>query len=168
MAEKNTDKTDKKSKKKKKSKKGGASKFLPYGKYFLILLVLASQVFLAYEIVDRNYGTVYELVDSLTAPEEGSYMMEELIVNPSGTNGQRFLVVEMSLELYDVTHIELIEEKKQKIKHNMLEVLSARTVDELSKLSVREELRKELATVTNKAIGERSVRNLYYTKYIMQ
>ena len=155
-------------KKKKKSKKSGRSKFLPFGKYFLILLVLASQGILAYQIVDKNYGKVYEVVDDLTAPEEGSYMLEELIVNPSGSNGQRFLVVEISLELYDAAHIELIEKEKQRIKHNMLEVLSSRTVNQLSQLSEREKLRSELATVTNQAIGKRSVRNLYYTKYVMQ
>ena len=158
----------KEEKKKKKSKKSGRSKFLPFGKYFLILLVLASQGILAYQIVDKNYGKVYEVVDGLTAPEQGSYMLDELIVNPSGSNGQRFLVVEISLELHDASHIELIEKEKQRIKHNMLEVLSSRTVSQLSQLSEREKLRSELAAVTNQAIGKRSVRNLYYTKYVMQ
>ena len=155
-------------KKSNKKKKSSGSKFLPYGKYFLILLVLASQAFLAYQIVDKNYGKVFEVVDKLTAPEEGSYLLEELIVNPSGSNGQRFLVVEISLELHDVTHIELIEKEKQRIRHEMLEVLSSRTVSQLSQISEREKLRSELAAVTNQAIGKRSVRNLYYTKYVMQ
>jgi len=158
----------KEEKKTKKKKKAGGSKFLPFGKYFLILLVLASQGILAYQIVDKNYGKVYEVVDNLTAPAEGNYQLEELIVNPSGSNGKRFLVVEISLELYDANHVELIEAEKQQIKHNMLEVLSSRTVAELSRLSVREQLRSELAGVTNQAIGKRSVRNLYYTKYVMQ
>ncbi|WP_340103522.1 flagellar basal body-associated FliL family protein [Rhodohalobacter sp. 8-1] len=162
MAEKKSEK------KKKKTKKAGGSKFLPFGKYFLILLVLASQVILAYQIVDKNYGSVFKVVDDLTAPEEGTYLMEELIVNPSGSNGQRFLVVEISLELHDAAHIELIDQNIQRIKHNMLEVLSSRTVGQLSQLSEREKLRSELAGVTNKAIGKRSVRNLYYTKYVMQ
>jgi flagellar FliL protein len=164
MAEKKKEEKKKTSKKKKSS----GSKFLPFGKYFLILLVLASQAILAYQIVDKNYEKVYEVVDNLTAPKEGSYLFEELIVNPSGTNGQRFLVVEISLELYDETHIKLIEAEKEQIKHNMLEVLSSRTVSQLARLSEREKLRSELATVTNQAIGKRSVRNLYYTKYVMQ
>ncbi len=155
-------------KKKKKSKKVGGSKLLPFGKYFLILLVLAAQGILAYQIVDKNYGNVYELVDTLIGPQEGNYMLEELIVNPSGSNGQRFLVVEISLELHDMNHIELIEERKQRIRHNMLEVLSSRTVNQLTQLSEREKMRSELAEITNEAIGKRSVRNLYYTRYVMQ
>jgi flagellar FliL protein len=159
---------EKKKEKKKKSKKFNGSKFLPLGKYFLILLVLASQAALAYQIVDKNYGDVYKVVDNLTAPEEGSYLMEELIVNPSESNGQRILVVEISLELYDAADSELIESHKQQIKHSMLEVLSSRTVQELAQISEREKLRIELSEVTNEAIEKRSVRNLYYTKYVMQ
>lgn len=156
-----------KKKKEKKSKKGRA-KFLPFGKYFLILLILTAQGVLAYQIVDRNYDKVFKLVDSLTAPEEGIYSLEELIVNPAQSNGQRFLVVELSLELYNLEHSELIEKNKDKIRHKMLEVLSSRTVSELTQFAEREKLRKELAQVTNEAIGERSVRNLYYTRYVMQ
>jgi flagellar FliL protein len=158
----------KENKKKKKSKKSAGSKFLPFGKYFLILLVLASQVALAYQIVDKNYGDVYALIDDITAPESGSYLMDELIVNPSGSNGQRILVVEISLELYDATDTGLIESHKQQIKHSMLEVLSSRTVQQLAQISERERLRDELSEVTNNAVEKRSVRNLYYTKYVMQ
>jgi len=159
---------EKKKEKKKKSKKSRGSKFLPFGKYFLILLVLASQAALAYQIVDKNYGDVYEVVDNLTAPEEGSYLMEELIVNPSESNGQRILVVEISLELYDGGDAELIDANRQRIKHSMLEVLSSRTVRQLTQISEREKLRSELTEVTNEAVDKRSVRNLYYTKYVMQ
>jgi flagellar FliL protein len=158
----------KENKKKKKSKKSAGSKFLPFGKYFLILLVLASQVALAYQIVDKNYGDVYALIDDMTAPESGSYLMDELIVNPSGSNGQRILVVEISLELYDATDTGLIESHKQQIKHSMIEVLSSRTVQQLTQISERERLRVELSEVTNNAVEKRSVRNLYYTKYVMQ
>jgi flagellar FliL protein len=159
---------EKKKEKKKKSKKSRGSKFLPFGKYFLILLVLVSQAALAYQIVDKNYGDVYEVVDNLTAPEEGSYLMEELIVNPSESNGQRILVVEISLELYDGGDAELIDANRQRIKHSMLEVLSSRTVRQLTQISEREKLRSELTEVTNEAVDKRSVRNLYYTKYVMQ
>jgi len=158
----------KENKKKKKSKKSAGSKFLPFGKYFLILLVLASQVALAYQIVDKNYGDVYALIDDMTAPESGSYLMDELIVNPSGSNGQRILVVEISLELYDATDTGLIESHKQQIKHSMIEVLSSRTVQQLTQISERERLRVELSEVTNNAVEKRSVRNLYYTKYVIQ
>lgn len=151
----------------KKPKKVG-SKFLKYGKYFLFLVVLSLQALLAYAIVDSNYPTIYNL---LNTPEEDDfvvYKMEELIVNPSGSQGQRFLVVEITIELMNEELIEQMERNSQKIKHNMNEALSARTVEELLQFSEREKLRYELTYIVNNEIGEDSVRNLYYTKYVMQ
>lgn len=158
----------KKDKGKKKSKKNGVAKFLPFGKYFLILLVLVAQGIVAYQIVDKNYERIFSLIDSLLEPQPVNYTLGELIVNPAGSNGQRFLVVELSLELRDEKHAELIDKNKEKIKHNMLEVLSSRSVAQLNKFEEREILRNELAEITNDAIGVHSVRNLYYTRYVMQ
>lgn len=148
--------------------KGKRVKFLPIGKYFLILLVLVAQIFAAYKIVDKNYGKVYSYFESITAEETVTHKLEELIVNPAESNGQRFLVVEVSLELASESHIELIEKNSQKIKHNMIEALSARNVRQLNNFEEREILREELAEIINEAIGLRSVRNLYYTRYVMQ
>lgn len=155
-------------KKIKEKKKGGRAKFLPFGKYFLILLILVAQAVLAFQIVDNNYGKFFQFIDNLIQPEPGVYQLSELIVNPAGSNGQRFLVVEISLDIRDEKHIELIDKNNQKIRHNMIEVLSSRTVSQLNMYNEREKLRNELAEVINDAIGVPSVRNLYYTRYVMQ
>ena len=142
--------------------------FLKAGKYFLGLVVIVSQVFLAYQIIDMNYERIYAFVSGLMPEQSASYQLEELVVNPSGSNGQRYLVVEISLDLKDRRHIELIQNQQQRIKHEMNEVLSSRTVDQLTQLEVREQLREELTDIVNQAIGRGSVRNLYYTRYVMQ
>lgn len=143
-------------------------KFLLLGKYFLIILVFAAQGFLAYTIVDKNYAQIYSLISSYTPDSFGIYQFDELIVNPSGTNGKRYLLVEISVKLQDEKHVELVARNKERIKHNMNEALSSRTVDELIDFEKRELLRRELAEIVNSAIEIRSVRNLYYNKYVMQ
>lgn len=151
-----------------KTGKNKGSKFLLLGKYFLIILVFAAQGFLAYTIVDKNYAQIYSLISSYIPDNYGTYQFEELIVNPSGTNGKRYLLVEISVKLQDEKHIELVDKNKERIKHNMNEALSSRTVDELIQFEKREILRRELAEIVNSAIEIRSVRNLYYNKYVMQ
>lgn len=146
----------------------GGAKFLSYGKYFLVVLVLAIQILLAYTIVDKNYEEIYGMLNISNTENVVEYQFEELIVNPAGTNGQRFLVVEIALELSDAEHQSLIDKHKQEIVHNMLAALSTRTINQLIQLEEREVLRNELKEIINSVIGERSVRNLYYTKYIMQ
>lgn len=147
---------------------GKLSKFLPYGKYFLILLFIVGQGFLAYAIVDKNYGQVYTILNSAESAETATYQMEDLVVNPAGTNGKRFLLVQISLEIDNIEHIPLLEENTMKLKQDMIETLSARTVYQLTNLDEREILRKELSDIINTTIGTPSVRNLYFTKYVMQ
>ncbi|HKL18071.1 MAG TPA: flagellar basal body-associated FliL family protein [Halalkalibaculum sp.] len=144
------------------------SKFLTIGKYFLILALIGGQAYLSYAIVDNNYEQVYSFLNKPAADDIGIYQIEELIVNPAETNGKRYLLVEISLELRQKDHISLLENKKMEIKQNIIEALSDRTIDELIHSEGRELLRSELSGIINVAIGVRSVRNLYFTKYVMQ
>lgn len=144
------------------------SNFLRYGKYFLILIILSVQGLIAYQIIDSYYEDIYTFIEGYMPDPYGTYNMGELIVNPSETNGQRYLLVEISFKLQHKKHVELVKAQELKIKHNMNEALSSRTVEELVSYDTREILRKELAEIVNKAIGIRSVRNLYYNKYVLQ
>ena len=153
----------------KKARKISMPKFLPvFGKYFLFLLILAGQFYLAYVIVDKYYPGVYEKMNAKSPDDYGTYLMEGLVINPANTNGKRFLMVEISLDLDDKDHISLIQENNPKIQQDIIEALSIRTVQELTNVEGREELRRELSDIINRSIGVRSVRNLYFTKYVMQ
>lgn len=145
-----------------------SSIFLPYGKYFLIALVLVIQVLAAYTLVDKNYEKIYEIVQSKNEPVPVAFLLDELIVNPAGSQGKRYLVVEISLELESETSIALVQQNLQKVKHNVNESLAARTVDQLVQYREREVLRMEIINVINQSIEENSVRNLFFTKYVMQ
>lgn len=145
-----------------------SSIFLPYGKYFLIALVLVIQVLAAYTLVDKNYEKIYEIVQSKNKPVPVAFLLDELIVNPAGSQGKRYLVVEISLELESETSIALVQQNLQKVKHNVNESLAARTVDQLVQYREREVLRMEIINVINQSIEENSVRNLFFTKYVMQ
>lgn len=144
------------------------SKFRPLGKYFLIILLFVGQAFLAYTVVSKNYEKTYSFIHNFGSEEVGMHTLEKLIVNPAETNGQRYLLVEITLELVNKDDIKLVQQNSSKIRHDLIEFLSSRDVDQLGGLKEKEELRVELVKIINNAIGVRSVRNLYYTKYVMQ
>ena len=152
----------------KKKRKKSSKKKKVIGKIFLILLFIAGQGMLAYAIVNKYYPDIYKKINTVAPEEYVTYDMEELVVNPAGTKGKRFLMVEISLEMTGEEHIEMLEGNRNKIQQEMNEALSSRTVDELTRLEAREELRQELIRIINLATGTRSVHNLYFTKYIMQ
>ena len=138
------------------------------GKIFLILLFFLFNIGAAWWIADRYFEDVYEFVYTQFQPDPANYEFEEVIVNPAGTMGQRYLVVQIGVELSGEEHLSLIEENTQEIRHGMHEVLSSRTLEELDDRETRDRMRYEIAELIHDAIGHRSVRNLYYTRYVMQ
>jgi flagellar FliL protein len=142
--------------------------FRRFGKYFLILFLVLGQVFVAYSIVNKNYDAIYDYTQSLVPVERGKAELNEIIINPANTNGQRYLLVQLSLELDSIEDQAVIEEHRSKIRNNIIKYLSAKTVTELQGIKDKEDLRVELIQIINDAIDSRSVRNLYYSKYVMQ
>lgn len=168
MAEEKKDDKKKKGKNDPAKKKKRAFNFLKIGKIFLLLLILAGQGYLAYFVVDMYYPDVYAKLNEKSPADFGTYEMEELVVNPANTNGRRYLLVEISLVLDDKEHIPMLEENNYEVKQEIIEALSARTVNQLTTTEERELLRSEISGIINSSIGVRSVRNLYFTKYVMQ
>jgi len=159
---------DKKKSSVKSKKKSQQSIFRRVGKYFLILALVLGQVFAAYSLVNENYDAIYSYTQNLFPQERGKAELKEIIVNPANTNGQRYLLVQLSLELVTKEDQTLIDDHRSKIRNNIIKYLSAKTVSELQGIQGKKDLRFELIRLINDAINSRSVRNLYYSKYVMQ
>ena len=97
--------------------------FRPVGKYFLLALIIIGQALLAYTVVDKNYEEIHGFFDRYRSDGFGTYQLDELIVNPAETNGHRYLLVEISLELVDKEDVELIKSNELKLKHGLIEFL---------------------------------------------
>lgn len=69
-------KKDSKKKKKKKSRRFKASKFRPFGKYFLFILLLVGQAFLAYTVVSKNYEKTYSFIHNFGSEEVGMHHLK--------------------------------------------------------------------------------------------
>ncbi len=150
-----------------KNKKAAPNKLVAIGKIFLLVLILAGQGYLAYVIVDKYYPSLYAKMNEEDPPEIGTYLMEQLVVNPANTNGRRYLMVEISLEM-NVEHIPMMETNNPKVKQELIETFSKRTVSQLTTASERDVIRREVTDIINSSIGETSVQNLYFTKYVLQ
>lgn len=154
----------------KKTEKRGfqPSKFQLIGKYFLITVILLGQIAIIYSIISNNYEAIYSYVQTVIPEEVAEHELGELIVNPAQTNGHRYLLVKLSLELVDGDAVEAVTSHRSKVRNNLIEYLSAQPVSELQGPKDKENLRLELVKIINNSIGQRSVRNLYYSKYVMQ
>jgi flagellar FliL protein len=91
-----------------------------------------------------------------------------MTINPAGTNGSRYLLVNAALEADDEKTIAQIQEREFVVRDRLIGVMSRRTVPELADITLREALKDSLLTSINAVVDEGSVSQLYFTQYVMQ
>lgn len=138
------------------------------GKIFLVAAVIILQGVAAFSVVKGNYTEIREVVASFK-PSGGYYFqLEDIIVNPAGSNGERYLVFSIAIELDNSDDLSRIEGMRAEVLDRLNFRLSQKTVRELSnqdqRMPLKEELKEELELILTGSM----VRNLYFTKYVIQ
>jgi len=96
------------------------------------------------------------------------YELENLIVNPAGSQGTRFLVTTLAVELDTEEIASALEEREAAARDAVIDLLGSKTVVELSDIGIRDSLRAELAEALRKVIGVGGVRRIYLPQYVIQ
>lgn len=94
--------------------------------------------------------------------------MEGLVVNPSNSDGTRYLAVSIAFESTSPSVGAEIGSKEVVVKDTILAHLSKQTTEELSNPGQREELKGELLEATNDILGGEGVDRLYFTEFVLQ
>lgn len=101
-------------------------------------------------------------------PEEGIYMINNLVINPAKSGGRRHLMVSLGLE-YHHSHIkeELVGLEPQ-IRDNLITLLAGQEMTILADITYREKIRKSLLKAVNYYLEDGQVEKLYFVKYVFQ
>lgn len=100
----------------------------------------------------------------------GSHMfiVKDLIVNPAGTNGTRFLLITVGFETSTVEGAKEMERKEIQVRDALNSVLTSKTLDDLANVAQRDELRSELLAKASELVKSGGVTNVYFSKFIIQ
>lgn len=150
------------------SGKGGGNFVAIFGKIFLSLATIGAQIFLSLYLMNNYYSSIDGMMASFSASETAYHEIENLIINPSGSDGERYLLLSMALELNSSGDIMLIERDGIKIRDQINTILSYRTVEQLNDLGSRDALKREIGVAINLILDKKAVQNLFFTKYVMQ
>ena len=158
-----------KEKKEKEEKKGGKKK--------LILFILIGLVILA----GAGAGAYFFLfAKSAPPPEEeqpqkepepkvGPFLqLDPFIVNLADPTGHRYLRAKITLELADEQALQQANERIPQINDAIIMVLSSKTVEEVLSPEGKLELRLELIRKLNDLLGPNTVKNIYFTQFVVQ
>jgi len=139
---------------------------------WLTILTISSILILeavgAYTLVAYNYPVLYEIVYEKPVDLGAFYEIENITVNPSGTNGSGFLVASIGIQVRKEEDVQRIRQKNIMIRDAIITELGRKTVEELSKMQTREEVKQKIGIIINELIDKQAVKDLYFTEYVMQ
>jgi flagellar protein FliL len=97
------------------------------------------------------------------------HLIDNLVLNPAGSGGSRFLMLAAALELKEAGQIEELKARDAEARDIVLRVMGAKTVEELSEMATRETLKKELGDSLGSLFKKKkAIRRIYFPQFVIQ
>lgn len=96
------------------------------------------------------------------------FLMEDIIVNPSGTGGTRFLSVSVGFEVGSSETVHLFEKREAVIKDALLTILGSKSIEQLSDPKEKEITRFQIRKRTEQLLGIDDLAAVYFTDFVLQ
>lgn len=158
---------------------------LPLMKYLIIAGVLLVQIAGAYFLQtalifnDAAEASVAEAVNEDAEHGEGHgeegetnspiiIMLDEIVVNPAGTEGRRYLATRLGLQTMSADADSEVTARAVLIRDELISLLASKSMAQLSSLTYRDSLRNEIRESVNKQLATTVVDNVVFADYVLQ
>jgi flagellar protein FliL len=96
-------------------------------------------------------------------------VLENLVLNPAGSNGTRFLMAAVAAEVKDEKVKEEMTGRDAELRDAILRILGERTVDQLADMNQRESLKKQVTDSLNARLQNKSaIKRVYFPQFVIQ
>jgi flagellar protein FliL len=96
------------------------------------------------------------------------YSIDDVIVNPSGTDGKRLLLASFGFDLKSEEDKQLLKGREILVKDAIISTLSAMSLDQLSSSVYKDTIKTEIGSQIKKMIPELNLNTVYLSKFIIQ
>lgn len=103
-----------------------------------------------------------------TGSTDNIYMIREIIVNPAGTGGTRFLSTSVGFQLENSKTSTLLAEQEAVVRDALITILSSQTIPELGDFRQREKLRQLIRQRVRKLLNTEDIASVYFTEFVLQ
>ncbi len=140
------------------------------------LLVGAAAGFLGIgPILAKNKAAAPAKVEAKAESKDGEkgaggavWPIENLVLNPAGSNGSRFLMVNATFELKDEAAKEAAKDKEAEARDIILALLGKKTLDQLSDIGQREQIKKEVLAAVAPIFPKGIVTKVFFPQFVIQ
>lgn len=96
------------------------------------------------------------------------HLLDNLVLNPAGSNGSRFLLLSVAIEANAAATVETFKSRDAELRDIVLTALGTKTVDELTDMSNREAFKADLTKSIDEHFGKKAVKRLYFPQFVVQ
>jgi flagellar FliL protein len=96
------------------------------------------------------------------------FQVKDIVVNPSGTNGTRYLCTTVAFEITNPMVEQEATAREAQVRDLLIEILGRRTVPELSSLEMRDYIREEIETSVNTLLTSGEIDGVYFSNFVLQ
>lgn len=82
------------------------------------------------------------------------YRLDNIIVNPANSDGQRFLMCSIAIQADDPEALDVLREHEIELRDRVVTLLAAETIETLTAAGVRDSLRSRILTAIKPVLGE--------------
>ncbi len=117
---------------------------------------------------DDGHGAPADDGGGEPAADATIHTVANLIVNPAGSNGNRFLLVDLAVELSNEEAVTELEARDAEVRDLLLLLLGAKTVQELADVSQRAPLKIEMQKLISELLDSGSARDIFFPRFVIQ
>jgi flagellar FliL protein len=147
------------------------------GKKGIIILALAGLVagaptglFVTGPLLAKRSASSHEKPKAEKGLQNSSvtHPVENLVLNPAGSNGTRFLMVSATFELKDGGIENQMKEHDAEVRDHILSVLGKKTVEELTDIAQREQIKKDVIESVGALFEKGAVKKVFFGQFVIQ
>lgn len=114
---------------------------------------------------EKSEGKEGEKKEGEAAPV---YQLDNMVLNLSGSNGQRLLLMTVALEVKDEATLNAVKGHDAEMRDMVLQMFGAKTADQVVDVSAREGFRNDLIAAFNKIFPAGTIKKVYFPQFVIQ
>jgi flagellar protein FliL len=95
------------------------------------------------------------------------FSINDIILNPAGTEGKKFFMMDIAFDLPSDKDKKTFEEKQIMIKDAVMSIAAAKSLMQLNNIAYRDTLRSDIVKEINKLIHDVKINRVYFSKFVM-
>lgn len=97
------------------------------------------------------------------------YTISDLVLNPAGSGGTRFLMLSVAFDMKDSSGVEAFKQRDAEIKDAVLALVGSKTVDQLAEVSAREPLKVEIRDLVGRITKKpKAIKRVSFPQFVIQ